>query len=105
MASYSAAVAVHKTTGVATVDTVTLTDNGSPIEVINRGTVDPLHGRAGLTPANSVTDPTVGGDDTFVVPPGGVRTIKIPGASTGTDYVVKLIAASATAYSVQAGGQ
>lgn len=105
MASYSAAVAVHKTSGVATVDTVTLTDNGSPLEITNRGSVDHLYVQAGLTPASSVADPTVNGDDTLVVPPGAVRTVKVAGASTGTDYVVKLIAASATPYSVQAGAQ
>lgn len=103
MATYSAATAVHKTSGVATVDTVTLTANAAPLEVVNRGTVDPLYVTVGLT-TDVPAAPTVAGDDTYVIPPGGVRTIPVTGATTGTDYVVKLIAASATAYSVRVGG-
>lgn len=103
MATYSAASAVHKTSGVATVDTVTLTDNGKPLEILNRGTVDPLYVTVGTTTAAPAA-PVVAGDDTYVIPPGGVRTIPVTGADTGTDYVIKLIAASATAYSVRAGG-
>lgn len=103
MTSYSAASAVHKTLTAATVDMVTLTGNDGPIEVVNRGSSDPLYVTVGLDTAVP-SAPTVEGNDTFIVPAGAVRTIPVTGASTGTDFVVKLIAATAVAYSVRAGG-
>jgi hypothetical protein len=103
MADYSAARAVHKTLGAATQDVITLTATTSLVEIINRGTTDTIFGAAGTFPASSVPDATVAGDDTFAVPPGGVRTITM--AQQEADLVVKLITASATPYSVQAGGQ
>jgi hypothetical protein len=103
MADYTAARAVHKTLGAAVQDVVTLTATSSVIEVINRGTTDAIFGTAGSLPASSVPDAVVAGDDTFVVPPGAARTMVI--AQQDTDLVMKLIAAAATPYSVQAGGQ
>lgn len=104
MASYSAFRAVHKTLAIATVDTVTLTANDQIVEIINRGATDPLYVVVGLSAA-AVPEPAVAGDDTMAVPAGGLRTIHVDGATTGTDLQVKLIAASAVPYSVQAGGQ
>lgn len=105
MASYSALFAVHKTLTAATVDTVTLTESVGVVEIANRGTTDPLYVTVGGTPASSVADPTVGGDDTSWVPAGGVRTVRTAAVAAGVDLVVKLIAATGVAYSVQAGGQ
>jgi hypothetical protein len=103
MANYQAARAVHKTLAAAAQDVVTLSATTSVVEVINRSTTDTIFGTAGTIPASSVPDATVAGDDTFAVPPGGVRTIAV--AQQDEDLVVKLIAASATAYSIQVGGQ
>jgi hypothetical protein len=109
MATYTAARALHKTltavTGGTEVDTVTLTNASQTLEVMNRGTTDPLYVREGVTPASAVPDPAVGGDDALVIPPGGIRTVHLPDSNTGNDIVVKLIAASAIPYSVQAGAQ
>lgn len=105
MASYSATASVHKTLTATTVDTVTLTlDDVQVVEIINRGTTDPLFVTVGLTNAVPAA-PTVLGNDTLAVPAGAVRTVRMGGSSPGTDFLVKLIAASAVAYSVQAGGQ
>lgn len=104
MASYSAVRAVHKTLVAATVDTVTVTANEQVVEVTNRGSTDPLYVNVGLSSA-PVPDPAVAGDDTMAVPAGGVRTVTVAGATTGVDLVVKVVAASAVPYSVQAGGQ
>jgi hypothetical protein len=109
MAEYSAARAVHKTLTAAAVgtevDTVTLTNTSQTLEVMNRGTTDPLYVREGVTPATDVPDPAVGGDDTLVVPAGSTRTVQLLASTTGNDIVVKLVAASVIPYSVQAGAQ
>jgi hypothetical protein len=102
MASYSAARSVHKTLGVGVQDVITLTATASVVEIVNRGT-DTIFGTTGAVSASSVTDAAVDGDDTFAVPPGGVRTMNV--AQQEGDLVVKLIAASATPYSIQTGGQ
>ena len=104
MASYAAARSVHKTLGAATVDVVTLTANEQTVEIVNRGSTDPLYVNVGTTAA-APADPVVAGDDTLLVPAAGVRIVSVGGATTGVDLVVKLIAVSAVPYSVQAGGQ
>jgi hypothetical protein len=103
MASYTAARSVHKTLGAGVQDVITLTATASAVEIVNRGTTDTIFGTAGAVPASSVTDAAVGGDDTFAVPPGGVRSMNV--VQQEGDLVVKLIAASATPYSIQTGGQ
>lgn len=87
MASYSAVNAKHATLAADTVDTVTLT-GGDPeaVEILNRGT-DPLYFTVN-GPA-----PTVEGDDTIAV--AGGQSVVWPGGSS-----IRLISASATAYSV-----
>lgn len=102
MASYTAARSVHKTLAANRQDVVTLTDTASTVEIINRGVTDAIYGRVG-SPAADVPDVNVAGDDTFALPPGGVRTITV--AQQDLDLVVKLIAFSPVPYSVQTGGQ
>ncbi len=102
MASYTAARAVHATLTAATVDTVTLSLTHPRIEVLNRGAGDIFVTVDGSTP-------TVGGNDTFVVPSNGVGFfpnpfLAEPGAVGGPQVpgktVVNLISSGTPAYSV-----
>lgn len=61
------------------------------VEVLNRGTTDPIYFRT------DGTNPTVGGDDTYVVPPSG--GVEVPVRSVNT-VEVRMISAGAVAYSV-----
>jgi hypothetical protein len=102
MASYSASRAVHATLAASTVDTVTLTLTHPRIEILNRGTGDIFLTVDGSTP-------TVGGNDTFVVPSNGVGFfpnpfLAEPGLAGGPQVpgrtVVNLISTGTPAYSV-----
>lgn len=90
MATYSVAVAKHATLSAATVDTVTITETTTAVEVVNRSSSDTIY----FTVNGTV--PTSAGDDTFVVPPGGNLRVR----SKGTGRSVKLISSGAAAYSV-----
>lgn len=92
MAAYTVGDAKHATLTAGTVDTVTLGRNYTAVEVVNRGS-DAIYFNANAEP-----DPTVEGDNTYVVPAGGALMARM---WSGTTTVVKLISASATAYSVQ----
>lgn len=98
MADYTAKTAVHKTLSAATVDTVTL-DGAQAVEVVNRGSTDSIYfcidGRGGPS-ADGV--PTVGGNDTDVVPPGQVLSVRSDKEGV---TVVKLISTGAMSYSVK----
>lgn len=95
MATYTVTTAAHKTLTANVVDSVTLDLVGSlgtpRVEVMNRGTADPIS----FTVDGST--PTVLGDNCYVVPAGGALQVSLTPAASGA---VKLIAASAVAYSV-----
>jgi hypothetical protein len=97
MATYSVNTAKHAVLTPSTVDTVNLTNPASFILVSNRTTSgNPVYFTFGDA-SKGVTDPTVGGDDTYIVTIG--MTVSLPG--DGTAPQVKLISSSAQAYSVQ----
>jgi len=97
MATYSVNTAKHAVLTPSTVDTVNLTNPASFILVSNRTTSgNPVYFTCGDA-SKGVTDPTVGGDDTYIVTIG--MTVSLPG--DGTAPQVKLISSSAQAYSVQ----
>ena len=105
MANFTVAFAKHATLSGGSVDTVTLTNTGQLIEVINRDTsTNVIYIAVGTTDA-AVPNPSVAGDDNPAVPPGGTRVITVPAGNTGNDMVVKLISSGNAAYSVQVGGQ
>ena len=97
MATYSVNTAKHAVLTPSTVDTVNLTNPASFILVSNRTTSgNPVYFTFGDA-SKGVADPTVGGDDTYIVTIG--MTVSLPG--DGTAPQVKLISTSAQAYSVQ----
>lgn len=93
MAAYTVDTAKHATLVASTVDTVTLPKDASAIEVCNRSGVAAIHVTIGTV------NPTVDGDDTFVVPAvaGSARVIPTPGSQP---TVVRLISSGAPTYSV-----
>lgn len=91
MADHTEARAKHATLTAATVDTVTLTTNYGHVEVTNRASSG-----AGISFTTDGTTPTVLGDDTYWVGAGQSLVVKLEGSSD----VVKLISATADAYSV-----
>lgn len=101
MAAHTAHVAQHATLGVSTVDSVLFTGSGTQIEVHNLSAVNPIYVTTGLTVAGTA-DPTVAGDDTFVVPPTGKTTLPYPVQASGLSTAcVKLISVGAQVFSVQ----
>lgn len=90
---YTVETSKHATLAAAgTAETVNFSDNVQSVEVVNRtGTADIYFTIDGSTP-------TVGGDNTYVVPAALGAAQRI-GSAPGTD-VVKLISASTQAYSV-----
>lgn len=95
MATYSAARAVHAALTASTVDAVTLTATSNQFAVVNRGADDISYLYGGA----AATDPTELGDDTLVVPAGGVA---VHDWNSGVELLVKLISSGAADYSVQA---
>lgn len=91
MADYTEARAKHATLTAGAADTVTLTTNVSHVEVTNRASSG-----TGISFTTDGTAPTVLGDDTYWVGPGDSLVVKLEGGSD----VVKLISATADAYSV-----
>lgn len=91
MASYSVALAKHATLAASTVDTVTLTADFKAVEVTNRATSG-----LGISFTVDGSTPTALGDNTFWVGPG--QSLTVP--SGASSDAVKLISASADAYSV-----
>jgi len=85
------ALARHPTLTAGQVDTVTFSTNYGYAEVKNRASSG-----AGISFRVDGTNPTVLGDDTYIVMPGESLIVKL-GGSTDT---VKLISATADAYSV-----
>lgn len=97
MATHTVAKSVHGTLG-AGVDTVILTNNFTTVKVYNPGT-NPLYFTSGGAPAAGVTDPTLAGDDTDIVPGGQTCVI---GPAKGVGRIIKLIGTSGSGYSVVA---
>jgi hypothetical protein len=95
MAAYTVNRAKHATLGVATVDTVTFPVFGTlPFNQLYLTNRDPT------TPIFFTTDgttPTVNGDDCYCAMPGATLALAFVGGGA-----VKLIAAAASAYTVQA---
>lgn len=110
MANYSAAMAVHESLTANEVDCVTLTDAGTgygltepAVTVVNRTGAADIYFTVNTT-GEPQDDPTVAGDDTYVVP-AAISSVSVP-ASLGVNgsVSVKLISTGAEAYSVVAGG-
>ena len=87
------AFARHGTLTAATVATVVLSDTNTGVEVYNRSSAGYIY----FTVNNAA--PTVAGNDTFVVGPG--QSVSVPDAEVSS-VNVKLISATADAYSVTA---
>lgn len=79
----------HFTLGAASVKTVTLAADASQVEVVN---VDG-GGRIYFTVDGST--PTVGGDNTYVLP-AAIGSLKVPAPATSGATVVRLIASGAS---------
>lgn len=94
MANLTAAVAKHATLTAATVDKVTLSTHLGGVEVVNRD-----QGTSELYVRVDGTDPTVGGDDCYVVPAASARTIVLPDRGK---CEARVICSAAVAYSVAA---
>lgn len=96
MASYTASRAVHNTLTATTVDTITLSAQYVRVEVLNRSATGDIF----VTLDGST--PTVGGNDTYVVPATGVGTFVNPANTSQppTSTVVKLISSGTPSYSV-----
>jgi hypothetical protein len=96
MANYTAPRAVHNTLTAATVDTITLSSQYNRVEILNRS----ASGDIFITVDGST--PTVGGNDTYVVPATGVGTFVNPNWTNEPPIstVVKLISSGTPAYSV-----
>lgn len=100
MATHTAVSAQHATLAASTMDTVTLSGAGARVVIKNRQTsVDSF-----IYATINGADPTVGADDTIVIP--GGETYATPGGDhyganpAGADVVVKLISATADPYTV-----
>ena len=105
MTDYTATSGKHATLAANTMDSVTLSLNTDIVEIINRDLANPIYVTVGTTPLSSVPNATVAGDNTMAIPGGQVRTVRVNATAPTVDAVVKLIGGSASAYSVQAGGQ
>lgn len=90
MAVYEANSIKHATTVAGVVDEITLHNDYSSFEVINRGT-DDLYFRS------DGSDPVVGGDDCEIVPGGASVLILSPGRKR---IRVKVVSVGATPYSI-----
>lgn len=91
MASYTVETAKHATLTAATVDTITMTGSVPRFEVKNRGTGDIYFRVDGV-------NPTVGGDDTYIVCSG--EALQVPSGGGPDSAEVRLISAATIAYSV-----
>lgn len=97
MATYSQATAAHETLTASTVDTVTLTQNGRSVTVVNRTGTSEIYFTAAVSPTTAAT-PTVGGANCWVLP-ASVSSLRLQ-LGTGS-YNVALISSGTMAYSVE----
>lgn len=98
MATLTAVKSKTATLAASTVDTVTLSGGGLEVEVTNWGT-------ARISFTTDGTTPTVDGDNTLPVGPGGSLRVPATGYDPdpgAEDIVVKLISSGASTYSVVA---
>jgi hypothetical protein len=101
MASFTANTAKHYTTAASpTIDDTTLSSYGAAIEVVHRGTTDPIYFRLGRTAATTPA-PALLGDNNFVVMPGRSVIVPWPAESAGATVCVETICASAQGCSIQ----
>lgn len=100
MASYSATTARSFTTSAGAFDDTTLSSYGANIQVVHRGTTDPIYFTLGTTSATTLT-PTVAGDNCMVVMPGQTITVPWPASSAGQTVCVETICASAQGCTIQ----
>lgn len=100
MATYSVNRAKHATLTASTIDQVTVATAGIA-EVMNRTGSSEIYFTVG-TVASPPADPTVGGDDCFVVPAtlGSYVLERAPSFATEGPVVVKLISVGTPGYSV-----
>lgn len=92
MTAQSAARAQHATLSAGSEDIVTLTAPNNGVEVINRSSAGTIYARFDNTAVVAAAD------ETYAIPPGQVF------AWTGPCSIVRLISATADAYSVQGVG-
>lgn len=98
MASYSVALCKHATLSGTTVDTVTITD-ATTIDVCNDAAAGGTNLYVTVGIGTAPSDPTSGGDNTYMVPPGGWSTFAASSLFTGygvspgqyPDIVVKVL--------------
>lgn len=90
----------HFTLTPTVVSTVTVTDNSSAVEILNRSGLDEVYTTSGDT-STAPANPSVGGNDCDVVP-AAIGSAVQARRSGSAPIVVKLISASATAVSVRA---
>ena len=109
MAKYSATSAVHKTLTATTADSVTLANVSSgtgvstpSITVVNRTGTHEIYFTISTT-GTDPAEPTVGGNDAFVVP-AAITSVRVPASISvvGHPAVVKLISTGAESYSAEA---
>lgn len=93
MSTYTVAHAKHATLGAATVDTINFTTRHYVVTITNLTAATVIYGTL------SGADPTVGGDDTFVVLPGAPRELDFIGGGISQ---VKLISSGTPEYNVEA---
>lgn len=96
MSDYAVSRSAHETLAADAVDNVTISKPGDEVEVTNRD------GSAELYFTIDGTDPTVGGDDTFVLPAAICSRIVSQDQDASPVRVVKLISSGTPAYSVEA---
>lgn len=95
MATYNVAVAKHATLVATVVDTVNFSASVGYVRVHNRSNLGPLYFRL------DGTNPSVGGDDSFVVDGNGEKVMVVPDPA---NVSVRLVASIAASYSVEFAG-
>lgn len=95
MATYTAKRIKHATLAPSVIDIVQLAFNSDGLEVLNRGTVSDIY-----FTVNSTVDPTLLGDDIWVVRPNQALQVSEYPNLGSAGLTVKLISAGATDYSV-----
>lgn len=85
----------HGTLVASTVATIELAGHARRIEVVNRGTDDIFARGDGSDPTDG------GGDDDYVVLPGGATTVPCMDTDNDGDMQIRLISVGATKYSIE----
>jgi hypothetical protein len=94
MATFTAATAKSFTASAGVADDTTLTGGGRVIRLVHRGVTDPVWVTVGPTAALT-PNPTVAGDNVFVVAPGQTAEFPIPPTTTSASVCVETLCASA----------